>query len=368
MLTRTVRFQLLAFVVIAVVGVGYLAIRYVGVLTAFGASGYTVRMDLPQTGGIFTNAEVDYRGVPVGRVGDLRLTATGIQIDLDITSDTRIPDAVRAVVADRSVIGEQYVDLRPLRATGPYLHNGSLIEQRQTQLPPPVQDLLLSSESLVHSVPIGSLRTVVNELYLATDNLGPASRQLIDDSRAFFTTADENLPTTVELIDSSRTVLATQNATSQQITDFSRNLVLIGQQLQASDGDISALLARTAPSVSQITGLTTQIRGSLGGLLSNLLTTSAVFYANKDALREVLVQLPVAVSIGGSVITPQGINVGLVPTFFDPLPCTSGYGGTHVRAGTDTAGDPPLNTSAACTTPPAGGEIRGSANAPRAGK
>ena len=41
-----------------------------------------------------------------------------------------------------------------------------------------------------------------------------------------------------------------------------------------------------------------------------------------------LSQLPVAVSIGGSVITPHGLNLGLVPTFFDPLPCTSGYGGT----------------------------------------
>src|SRR2546423_3202665 len=121
MLSRTVRIQVVLFLVIALGGVTYVAIRYVGLQRYIGGSGYTVQAEFADAGGIFTNAEVDYRGVPIGRVGDMRLTKDGIEVDLDITSSTKIPSDTEAVVADRSVIGEQYVDLRPRTSTGPYL-------------------------------------------------------------------------------------------------------------------------------------------------------------------------------------------------------------------------------------------------------
>ncbi|CAM5573950.1 MCE family protein OS=Streptomyces tendae OX=1932 GN=F3L20_25615 PE=4 SV=1 [Streptomyces tendae] len=55
-------------------------------------------------------------------------------------------------------------------------------------------------------------------------------------------------------------------------------------------------------------------------------------------------------------------------TFFDPLPCTAGYGATRYRNGLDLGTAPPLNTGAACTAPASTGvNVRGSANAPRGG-
>jgi phospholipid/cholesterol/gamma-HCH transport system substrate-binding protein len=55
-------------------------------------------------------------------------------------------------------------------------------------------------------------------------------------------------------------------------------------------------------------------------------------------------------------------------TFFSPLPCTAGYGGTVYRNGLDTSPPPPLNTSASCTLPASSGtDVRGSANAPSGG-
>lgn len=366
MLSRGVRIQLALFVVIALLGVGYLGIRYVGIDRWIGASGYTVKLDLADGGGIFTNAEVTYRGVPVGRVGGMHLQGEGVQVDLEITSDHKIPQDVQAVITDRSVIGEQFVDLRPRTDTGPYLGDGSEITANNSTLPPPVQNLLLSTDNLVHSVPIGALQTTIGELYNATLNVHDSLQTLITSGTAFFSTAQTNLPSTTQLIENSRSVLQTQNEQSNQITIFAKNLNLVAQQLKSSNGDISKVLAGTAGAADQFTGFITDARTSLGQLLSNLLTTSVVFLAQKDGVREVLAQYPVAVSIGGLVTTPQGINVGLVPTFFDPLPCTAGYGGTHVRTGTDTSGNPPLNTAAHCSLSPSTGTgIRGSQNAPK---
>lgn len=55
-------------------------------------------------------------------------------------------------------------------------------------------------------------------------------------------------------------------------------------------------------------------------------------------------------------------------TFFEPLPCTAGYGDTTYRPGTDVSTAPATNTKARCTSSPGTGiNVRGSANAPEGG-
>ena len=371
MLGRRVRVQVAVFVVVALLGLVYVGVAYLGAPRWFGSGVYTVRLDLPYAGGIYTNAEVSYRGVQVGRVGDLRLTADGVQADLDITADTPLPADAHATVADGSVIGEQYVDLTATHSTGPYLQAGSVIPRDRATLPPPVQDVLSSSEQLFASVPITSLRTVVDELYTATNGVGPNLQQLMTSSDKFFSTANGDIDNTTSLINNGQTVLATQQAEAGQISQFSANLALIGAQLKDSNGDISRVLATAAPAFDQVGGLVSALNktGTLTTLLASLLTTSTVVAQGEDGLRTVLVQLPVDVSIGNSVIVPQGINVGLVPSFFDPLPCTRGYGDTTKRPGSATTPGPPLNTAAGCTAPPGSGQDeRGTQNAPNAGK
>ncbi len=254
MLSRTVRVQVVIFVVASLVAISYMSVRYVGVLRMLGQSGYDVQVELADSGGIFTNAEVDYRGVPVGRVGAMKLTATGIEVTLKINSARNIPSDVEAVVANRSVIGEQYVDLQPKTNSGPYLKDGSRIPQSATQLPPPLSTLLLSSNQFLQSIPIHSLQTTVNELYLANQNLGPNLQRLLTTSQAFFTTATQNLPTTIDLINAGKTVLATQQQEAGAITTFSANLKLFNQQLAASDGDIRRVIYTTPAAAAQLSG------------------------------------------------------------------------------------------------------------------
>lgn len=367
MLGRTVGIKVAVFVMVALLGIGYLGIAYLGAPQWFGSGAYTVHLDLADAGGIYTNAEVSYRGVQIGKVGDMRLSADGIQVDLDITSTTPLPADAHATVADGSVIGEQYVDLTSTHSTGPYLRAGSTIPQQRTTLPPPVQDLLGSSEQLFASVPIPSLRTVVDQLYTATNGVGPSLQQLITSTDTFFGTASGDIGNTTSLIGNSQTVLATQQAESGQIGQFSANLALIGAQLQDSNGDISQVLANAAPAADQVSGLVSSLNSAdtLTTLLSSLLTTSTVLAQGEDGLRTVLVELPVDVSIGNSVIQPQGINVGLVPTFFNPTPCTAGYQGTTKQPGSKTTPGPSLNTAAGCVAPASSGQDeRGTQHAP----
>ena len=131
MIRPGIKLQLLAFALITVLGVSYTAVRYIGLGSSLVANHLKVYVDLADSGGIFTNADVTYRGVSVGRVGPLTLTSNGVRAELDLSGAdaSRIPANTEAIVADRSAVGEQYVELEPRvsNATGPYLRNGSVI-------------------------------------------------------------------------------------------------------------------------------------------------------------------------------------------------------------------------------------------------
>jgi phospholipid/cholesterol/gamma-HCH transport system substrate-binding protein len=370
MLTRTTRIQLVAFAVIAVVVLAYTAFHYASLGRYFGLRGYyTVQLDLSNAGGIFPNGDVTYRGVSVGRVGTLQLTPTGVVADLNISSSAPpIPARLHAVVADLSAVGEEYVDLRPLTTEGPYLAAGSVIPRQATTIPLPVTSVLNSVNTLATSIPLASLRVVLNELATGFADQGVNIQKLIDGQSKLVRAANSTISHSIALTEDSQVVLATQNAEAAAFTSFASSLRLFAGQLAASDSDLRRLVANGPAAATQVAGLITDVSPSLGALIANLLTTSEVSLTRGANLDELLSALPAAIAAGSTVITTKGARFGVALTFFNPLPCTAGYQGTKVRNGLDTSPGPPLNTKAKCTSPPSSGtDVRGSANAPPGG-
>jgi len=370
MLTRTTRIQLVAFAVIAVVVLAYTGFHYAGLGRLIGLRGYyTVQMDLSNAGGIFPNGDVTYRGVSVGRVGTLQLTPAGVVADLNISSSAPpIPARLHAVVADLSAVGEEYVDLRPLTTEGPYLAQGSVIPRQATQIPLPVTSVLNSVNTLATSLPLASLRVVLNELATGFADQGVNIQQLIDGQSKLVRAANSTISQSIMLTEDSQVVLATQNAESAAFTSFASSLRLFAGQLAASDSDLRRLVANGPAAATQVAGLITDISPSLGALIANLLTISEVSLTRGSNIEELLSALPAAIAAGSTVITRNGAKFGVALTFFNPLPCTAGYQGTKIRNGLDTSPGPPLNTKARCTSPPSSGtDVRGSANAPSGG-
>ncbi|WP_030746815.1 MCE family protein [Streptomyces griseus] len=368
MITRTVRLKNLAFLVIAVTVLGFVGVRYADLGRHVGiADHYTVRVHLARTGGLFPHSDVTYRGVSVGRVGAIDLTADGVVAELRIKkSAPRIPADARAVVAGLSAVGEQYIDLRPRSDGAPFLADGARVEQSDTEVPAPVTDVLSSMDELTRSVPLDSLRTVVDELGEAFEGHGDDLQVLLDSGSAFVEAADTSLPATTRLIRDGEVVLRTQADESRAIRDFATGARRLAATLKGSDADLRRLLAVTPDAAGQVSGLLDDLDPSLGVVLANLLTTSDIALTRQRGIEELLVKYPAAVSAGASAVDDGHLNVGMAVTFFKPLPCTSGYGGTRYRNGLDLGTAPALNTGAACTAPVGSGTaVRGSAHAPR---
>jgi phospholipid/cholesterol/gamma-HCH transport system substrate-binding protein len=369
MITRKVLIQVLVFAIVGVFAVGYTAMRYGGIGSSVINPGYDVKLELASGGGIFTNSEVTYRGVTVGKVTGMNLTATGLEVDLHINdSAPQIPADLTASVADRSAVGEQYVDLVPNTSTGPYLADGSTIEQRDTTLPLSTNTLLSNLNGLANSVPIQSLQTVVNELDSGFSGTGPDLQKLLDTVSDFTKTAQNQLPETTQLLDSGKVVLDTQVAESGAIESFSNSLNQLSQQLKTSDPDIRSLITNAPQAGQQITDLLTETGPQLGSLLANLLTTANVLVTRTAGIEEALVAYPVLAGAGGTVISSDGTaRLGLAINLFDPPPCTNGYQGTPHRPANDTT-PAALNLNAYCDEGPSSPiDVRGAQNAPYGG-
>jgi phospholipid/cholesterol/gamma-HCH transport system substrate-binding protein len=370
MITLAVRLKNLAFLVIAVLVLGFVGIRYADLGRYVGAADYyTVDVELPRTGGLFTHSDVTYRGVSVGRVGPIDLTADGVVAHLRIKkSAPSIPADTRAVVAGLSAVGEQYIDLRPESDSGPYLADGTRIELPDTEVPAPVTDVLTSVDALTRSVPLEDLRTVVDEFGKTFEGHGDDLQALLDNGSAFVEAADRALPSTTRLLTDGETVLRTQAEEAEAIRGFADGATELARALKGSDADLRRLLTVTPGAATQVSGLLRDLDPSLGVVLANLLTTSEVAVTRQRGIEELLVKYPAAVSAGATAVDGGTMQLGLAVTFFKPLPCTAGYGGTRYRNGLDLGTAPALNTGASCTAPPGSGvNVRGSANAPRGG-
>ncbi|MFD4294266.1 MCE family protein [Rhodococcus sp. NPDC058505] len=362
MRSKLVRVQLVAFILVAAVGLLYVGAKYVRLDNLLGFGQYTVKADFADSGGIFTNAEVTYRGVPVGRVGDLHLTADGVEVDLKLDNGApQVPATARAVVANRSAIGEQYVDLQPSSEGGPYLQDGSTITRQDTSIPVPVEQVLSSVNSLVRSVPLDSLNTTVTELGRAFDGRGDDMQVLVDSLNSLTEAGIENLPQTLTLIRDSRTVLDTQSAQASSIRQFSADLNRISAQLRDSDPDLRRLIGTGTDASTEVGSLIDTAGPALSSDLHNLALVSESLGPRSIALNILLTFLP-ALAAGASTAAPGDgtLHQGLLLETNNPPPCTQGYEGTYEildrmkRENPDfdpTRDEFPLNMQANCTTP-----------------
>jgi phospholipid/cholesterol/gamma-HCH transport system substrate-binding protein len=369
MITRTVRIQLMVFLLITVVGVAYVGGKYAQIDKLLFDDDYTVSASFAESGGIFSGAEVTYRGQPVGRVGELKLLSDGVEVDLDIDKGVKIPNDLLAVVANRSAIGEQYVDLQPRRDEGPYLQDNSKIAREDTAIPIDTTELLLNLDQLVNSVDKESLRTTVRELGAALKGRGTDLQRIIDSSGRLIDDADANILQTIKLINDGDTVLATQVASGDAIKTWAKNLALLSDTLVSSDADLRQVIDQGSGASEQVTALIAENRADIAVLLGNLLTVNEMTAVRLDAVEQLLVVYP-AVSMGGYVVPAKDKGTGHYDAHFglvlglSPAACRAGYGGTDKRIPQDTA-DTTANTKAACTANPSSGvNVRGAQNKP----
>jgi phospholipid/cholesterol/gamma-HCH transport system substrate-binding protein len=330
---------------------------------------YTVVAHFADSGGAFAGAEVSYRGVRVGQVDRLELTKDGVDIVLDIDDEfDDIPADAKALVGNRSAVGEQYVDLLPQTDDGPYLEDGGEIETAMTETPIPPMQWLGSLDRLANSVDKQDLVTVVGEMGKAFKGTGENLGQIIDTSNSFIETANANFDVTTALLEDGNTVLTTQLDQASAIQSFARDLSSFSTTLANSDGDLRRVIERGSATANQLRTFLEQNRVDLGQLINNLVTTGEVTGRHIDGTEMILLVYPYVVA-GGYTVVDKDDRTGLYDAHFglilqqDPQVCKAGYD-TKRRPPQD-GSNAPMNEDARCAEPSSQSNARGGQNAPR---
>jgi phospholipid/cholesterol/gamma-HCH transport system substrate-binding protein len=333
-LHRQMKIQLALFAIIAIVAVGLMTLHFMKLpAMIFGVGRYTVSMELPQTGGLYTGGNVTYRGTEVGRVESVGLTPTGVKAVLSLKSGIDIPSDLKAEVHSQSAIGEQYVALLPRTADAPPLRNGDVIPLADTSVPPDINKLLTAANKGLQAIPRDNLKTVIDESYTAVGGLGPELSRIVKGGSDLAIDARKNLDPLISLIDQAQPVLDSQTDTSGAIQSWASNIATVTDQLQTHDPAVQGILTNGPAAADSVRQLVDRVKPTLPIMMANLVSIGQVGVTYRDDIEQLLVLLPQAISatqagIIANANTRQAyrgqflsfnLNINLPP------PCTTGF-------------------------------------------
>lgn len=318
MIRRSVKIQLVAFAVIILAGVAYVGANYIGIAVP-GQGPYTVLVDLPTTGGLYTNAVVSQRGIEVGKVGSITLRKnpqgrTYVQAALTINHGVRVyagnspATYIHAKVADLSAVGEQYIDLLPQCECGPLMggQGPKLIPASRTSTPLDIGQEVLDLNRLLTSVNDKQLADVIKELGAGFNHLGPILQHLIDNGDALTRSAIASLPSQLKLINDSVTVLDTQNEVAGEFKAWARLFRSFSHQVDLSDQSIRGVIDNGIPAATQVSKLLSENAPILPSLLDNLTTFQGIQAVRLPDVQAILELYPADTSAGFFVTPGNG--------------------------------------------------------------
>lgn len=302
-LSRRIKIQLAIFVVVAVVAVSLMSLHFMKLpALLFGVGRYTVKVELPRTGGLYDTSNVTYRGAEVGRVQSVELTDTGVAAVLSLTSGIDIPSDLKAEVHSQSAIGEQYLELLPRNATSRPLKDGDVITLANTSVPQDINALLGAANTALRAIPHDNLKTVVDESYTAVGGLGPELSRIVKGSSDLAIEARNNLDPLLALIDQWQPVADSQIHTSDAIAVWASHVATATTELRTHDQDVAGAIDKGGPALGEARQLIERLQPTLPILLANLVSVGQVGLAYQNDIEQLLVLVPEGVSFMGATM------------------------------------------------------------------
>jgi len=370
LLTALIRRQLRIFAVIASVALGLAFFGYARVQTMVGVGVYEVKVDFADASGLYPTALVTHRGVEVGKVADLDVTADGAVATLRINDGAQIPADARAELRSTSAIGEQYVDLVTPDGEGPFLHAGSTIPRTRSVAMPQITPALDAVNRLLASVPRDQTRSVLAEVGDGLGGAGPDLGRIIDASGELLAEAQAHIDATTSLIAAAGPVLETQRDLGPRTRGYAAALDQLTGALAADDtAALRALLREGPDGLDELSNTVSDLQPTVPMMLHNLTTSAQVLNTYLPNVRQLLVVYPATIARIQSMANPRAghgdASFDLRASFGNPPSCSSGYPPRSERRSPSETTLRRPDPLAHCATPAADpSSVRGARNLP----
>jgi phospholipid/cholesterol/gamma-HCH transport system substrate-binding protein len=327
MLTRFIRRQLVLFAILTVVALLVLGWYYLRLPTLVGIGQYELKADLPASGGLYSTANVTYRGITIGKVTDVEPTQQGAQATMSIASQYKIPLDSVANVHSVSAVGEQYLDLVSEGKAQGFFSPGQTMTHGT--VPSEIGPALDTANRGLEVLPKEKIGQLLDETAEAVGGLGPALQRLVDSTQAIVGDFKTNINDVDDIIQNSAPILDSQAKSSSAIDRWAHNLNILGAEGAQEDAHLKSVLSQAAPTADQVNSVFSGVRDALPQTLANLEIVIDMLKRYHPGLEQTLVFLPQLGSIVQSISTGHeqdhqaGLDLSLAINY--PPPCLTGF-------------------------------------------
>lgn len=331
LLSKFVRFQLVAFALLTIIGLVWMGASFVRVPQMLGVGRVVADVELDNSGGLYKNSNVTYRGKVVGVVDEVRLTRDHAVARINIDANAEVPANVRADVHSMSAVGEQYVELTPAEgASGDArLVDGGTIPVSRTSVPSEIGPMLDQATKLLASIDDVRLKRVIDEAFVSFDGAGPELQTLVDSMRLLLQEAEDNTEATQGLIDGLGPLLDTQSGSAESIRTWTRSLATVTGTLRAKDPVLRDIMAKTPAAAAEVTRALEELNPTWPILMANLVSIGEVGIIYNKSIEQLLVVFPPLVSALITAVNngreSHAIKADFNLNVHDPAPCTTGF-------------------------------------------
>jgi phospholipid/cholesterol/gamma-HCH transport system substrate-binding protein len=319
-----VKINVIAFLVLAIGLIYAMATQVLSILE----NRYSVYAVLADAGGVFTNQEVTYRGITVGQVGSMEIVEEGVKLQLLIDEKYQIPRVgTEARVMFKSAVGEQFVDLLPVRESAPYFENGDVIPKAHTSIPVSTQELLSTLEAVLRGVPPEDLKGAVDALGIGLTGRGPDIATIIESSATLAEVFAERAPEVEGLLKKGTKVGAAFLDSRRDFISAIRNLVVVSESLSDSRGNLEELMRNSSLTSDELVSMIRENRAALNEFIVEFAEVNELQAQHAGDLSRLFRHLPTALgNVNKTFESKTGlVRFGLVDDDNRP-PCDYGTG------------------------------------------
>jgi phospholipid/cholesterol/gamma-HCH transport system substrate-binding protein len=324
-LTRFIKRQLIIFGALTAIALVVLGWYYLRIPTLMGIGQYTLKADLPASGGLYATANVTYRGVTIGKVTDVEPTEQGAVATMRIASGYKIPADATANVHSVSAVGEQYLDLVSPGNPGKFFAPGETI--RKSTVPSEIGPALDTANRGLEVLPKNKIGQLLDETAQAVGGLGPSLQRLVDSTQAIAGDFKTNISDVNDIIANSGPILDSQVNSGDAIERWARRLNVLATQTAQNDQQLKNILTQAPPTADQLNAVFGDVRESLPQTLANLAIVTDMLKRYHSGVEQLLVLLPQAGAIIQTVTSnfPGWISIDLAANINLPQPCLTGF-------------------------------------------
>lgn len=225
--------DLASFVVFALmlaVSVGY--VGSLGIRVGPPAHRTNLAMTVADINGLVVGSNVLLRGVPVGKVSNIKASVEGAAVDFYIDDRYRVPVDSEVRLENLSALGESYIGLVPRSDTEPMLRDGQHIATEKVIQPASISELATSVVRVVNQLDPGALHRIIGEGNDALPDPNSVLPNLSHTSQLLRNTAADMHGAGQVLLDNFQTLLHNAGWLGPLLADTGPSVRAIGENMQ----------------------------------------------------------------------------------------------------------------------------------------